>query len=46
MVAVTDEKSMESNPTRMRHVFENLPSDLKLELLFFTIEDLNIDVLS
>lgn len=41
-----DEKSMESNPTRMGHVFGNLPSDLKLELLFFTIEDLNMDVLS
>ena len=39
-------ESMESDPTRMRHVFVNLLGDLKLELSFFTIEDLNIHVLS
>lgn len=37
---------MESDPTRMGHVFVILLGDLKLELSFFTIEDLNIHVLS
>ena len=40
------DESMESDPTRMGHVFVNLLGDLKLELSFFTIEDLNIHVLS
>lgn len=46
MVAATNEKSKESDPTGMGHVFVNLLGDLKLELSFFTIEDLNIHVLS
>lgn len=37
---------MESDPNRMGHVLGNLLSDLKLELSFFTLEDLNIHVLS